>query len=167
MARRSGSAGTVRLASGIGYVQNGQRSVFACHNRGNSISVHETSHRGPSIEEAWWWVSWAYMGEGCDRKTPRDALSKPHNQMPWLPKLHWKECVDTLEMQRNRSSFTRPMQTAHSRADPKSARNGTGPILKQFQSTTLQNPQFAGRICVFTYFSSLRWNFHSWCICPA
>jgi len=68
-----------------------------------------------------------------------------------------KNSADTLVTQRNRCTPPppRPTQSADSRADSTSARQATRPNRYHLQSSTDWNRQFAGRIYLFIYSSSL------------
>jgi len=111
-------------------------------------------------------VSWAWRGEGGDRKTPSYTSSKPNGWMGFLPKWHLKAFPDMVETQRNRCTTTRPTHTANCIADDTSARNATRPNWWSFCSWYFQNCPVTCRICISTYISLPCLIFYAWCICP-
>jgi len=125
--RSAGTAGTVRHARGIKYGQNGERRVFVRHNSGNAISDSESSHWCPRTDEVPCWVSWAWNNAGYNGKTPSYASSKPHGQIPSLPKWPCNESANTLEMQRIMCPSTQWTHTANSRDITTSAQSANRP----------------------------------------
>jgi len=126
----------------------------------------------PRRGDAGCWVSVAWNGERCDRKTPSHASSEPDRRRPSLPQWQRKESADTPQTQSKRWISTWPMQTANSRADATSAqnahsaRNATCTTRWQCRSVSFPTRLFPGRRYVSTFFFALHWISYTWCICP-
>jgi hypothetical protein len=97
-ARRSCTARTVWHAPCLKHCHNEHRRVSECHNRGNTISEHITSHWSLRREEVGSWVSWQWKCGGCGGLTLDNASGKSNRLLHPLMKWIMAQCPDMLQI---------------------------------------------------------------------